>query len=238
MRFETFSTPEPPSLRINLPSGAIRIETSESDQTHVEIDGPNEDEARIEYRRGEVVIEIERRKSFGLSRDHQLFISAPLGTRVDSESASADVEGRGRFGDVAANSASGDVFFENVDGRVEVNTASGDVRVDFVGGDLRVNSASGDIRVGEADHDARIRTASGDVEIRSAAQGKIDIQSASGEIAVGVRRGSKVYIDASSMSGDTTSELELSDTPSDSEGPSVDFRARTMSGDITVRRAS
>ena len=184
------------------------------------------------------MIEIERRKHFGPGRDHRLFVSAPLGTRVDAESASTDVEGRGRFGDVAVNTASGDVSFENVDGRVEVNTASGDVRVDFVGGDLRANSASGDIRVGEAEHDARIRTASGDVEIHSAARGRLDVQSASGDVVIGIRRGSKVYIDASSMSGDTTSELELSDSPSESEGPSVDFRARTMSGDITVRRAS
>lgn len=238
MRVETFSTPKPPTLRINIASGSVSIETSETTETRVELDGPNEDDARIEYRRDEVVIEIERRKLFGSSRDHRLTVSAPLGTRVDAESASADTEGRGRFGDVAVNTASGDVFFENVDGRVEVNTASGDVRVEIVGGDLRVNSASGDIRVGEAEHDARVRTASGDVEIRSAAQGRLDVQSASGDVEVGIRRGSKVYIDASSMSGDTTSELELSDAPSESEGPSVDFRARTMSGDITVRRAS
>jgi hypothetical protein len=40
------------------------------------------------------------------------------------------------------------------------------------------------------------------------------------------------------MSGDTISELELTGEPTDSEGPTLDFRARTMSGDITVRRAS
>jgi hypothetical protein len=39
------------------------------------------------------------------------------------------------------------------------------------------------------------------------------------------------------MSGDMSSELEMTDAPaSDSEGPSIDFRARTMSGDVTVRR--
>ena len=47
MRTETFSTPEPPSLRINLPSGDVRIETGESAETRVSKAFPS----RLEYRR-------------------------------------------------------------------------------------------------------------------------------------------------------------------------------------------
>jgi DUF4097 and DUF4098 domain-containing protein YvlB len=237
MRVETFDTPRAPTLRINLPAGTIRIETRDGAETHVELSGPHEDDARIELRRDEVVVEVERKKFFGSSRDHTLVVSAPHGARVDAQTASGDLDARGTFGEVSVDTASGDVTLGRVDGRVDVNSASGDVRLDTVGGDVRVNSASGDVTIGEAEHDVRIRTASGDVEIRSAARGKVDVQSASGDVEVGIRRGSKVFIDASSMSGDTSSELELSDMPSESEGPSVDFRARTMSGDITVRRA-
>jgi DUF4097 and DUF4098 domain-containing protein YvlB len=237
MRVETFTTPEPPNLRITVPSGSVRIETHETSETRVELSGPNEEEARIEMRRNEIVIEVERKKLFGSRGDWRIVVSAPDGTQVDTQVASADVEARGRFGAVSVDSASGDVSVGHVDGRLEVNTASGDVEVDFVGGDLRVNSASGDVTVGEAEHDARVRTASGDVQLRSVARGKVDVQSASGDVQVGIRQGSSVYIDASSMSGDMTSELEVSDTPPDSGGPAVDFRARTMSGDVTVRRA-
>ncbi len=237
MRVETFSTPEPPNLRINLPSGDIRIETSQTAETRVELSGPHEDDARIEMRRNEIVIEIERKKLFGFRGDHDLVVSAPEGTGLDAETASGDLDGRGRLGDVDVDSASGDVRFEAVDGRLNVNTASGDVEADFVGGDVRVNSASGDLTLGEIEHDAKIRTASGDVEIRSAVRGKIDVQSASGDVRLGIRRGSSVYIDASSMSGDMTSELDVTDAPPESGGPAIDFRARTMSGDVTVRRA-
>ncbi len=238
MRAETFSTPEPPNLRINLPSGEVRIETSAgATETQVELSGPHEDDARIEQRRDQIVIEIERKKLFGFKGDHTVHVAAPFGTRLDVQVASADVEARGILGAASVDSASGDVTLPTVNGRVDVNTASGDVRIDSVADDLRVNSASGDVTLGEAHKDVKVRTASGDVEIGSAAQGKVDIQSASGDVEVGIRRGSKVYIDASSMSGDTTSELELSDAPPQSEGPTVDFRARTMSGDITVRRA-
>jgi Toastrack DUF4097 len=238
MRNETFHTPEPPELRINLPSGDIRVQTSaEATETYVELSGPNEDDARIEQRRDQIVIEIERKKLFGFKGDHILLVTAPFGTRVDSNFASADFEGVGRLGNVSIDTASGDVRLAAVDGRLEVNSASGDVRVEFVGDDIRVNSASGDVTIGEAEHDAKIRTASGDIVIKSAVRGKIDITSASGDVEVGIRQGSKVYIDASSMSGDMSSELDVTDAPSGSDGPNIDFRARTMSGDVTVRRA-
>jgi DUF4097 and DUF4098 domain-containing protein YvlB len=240
MRSETFSTPEPPTLRINIPSGEIRVEATDTAETSVVLSGPKEDEVRIEQRGNEIVIEVEGRKLFGRGGDWDLVVSTPNGARVDARTASADVHGEGRFGDVEVDSASGDVSFAAVDGRVDVNTASGDVRIEFVGGDLRVNSASGDITVVEAESDAKIRTASGDIEIRSAVRGKIDIQSASGDVDVGIRRGSKVFIDASSMSGDMSSELEVTDAPPpppESDGPNIDFRARTMSGDVKVRRA-
>jgi len=237
MRVETFQTPEPPSLRISVPSGTVRIDTQETAETRVEFSGPNEDDARIEMRRNEIVVEAERKKLFGVPGDYRVVVTAPDGAQVDVQVASADVEARGRFGDVSVDSASGDVSIGHADGRVEVNTASGDVDVDFAGGAVRVNSASGDVTVGEAEHDVRARTASGDVQLRSVVRGKVDVQSASGDVQVGIRQGSSVYIDASSMSGDMTSELDVSDTPPASDGPSVDFRARTMSGDVTVRRA-
>jgi DUF4097 and DUF4098 domain-containing protein YvlB len=237
MRVETFQTPEPPALRISLPSGAVRIDTQQTTETTIELSGPNEDEARIEMRRNEIVIEVERKKLFGSRGDYRIVVTAPDGAQVDAQTASADIEARGRFGDVSVDAASADISFGHVDGRFEVNTASGDVEVDFVGDHARVNSASGDVTVVEAENDVRVRTASGDVELRSVVRGKIDVQSASGDVQVGIRQGSTVYIDASSMSGDMTSELEVTDSPPHTDGPSVDFRARTMSGDVNVRRA-
>jgi DUF4097 and DUF4098 domain-containing protein YvlB len=238
MRAETFQTPEPPKLRIFVPSGDVQLETVDAAETTVEVEGPLEDDAKIELHRNEIVIEVGKKRIFGIGGDHRVRVRAPHGSDVDANVASADVEGRGRFGEVEVNSASGDVTFEDVGGRLKVNSASGDVEVKHATGEIKINSASGDVTLGEAESDVRVRTASGDQKIQSAASGKVELQSASGDVEVGIRRGSKVWIDASSMSGDTTSELELSDAPSESEGPTVEFRARTMSGDITVRRAS
>ena len=53
---------------------------------------------------------------------------------------------------------------------------------------------------------------------------------------VGVKRGTRVRIDAKTMSGDTTSELDESDGTA-ADGPAVELRATAMSGDIRIVRA-
>jgi hypothetical protein len=63
------------------------------------------------------------------------------------------------------------------------------------------------------------------------------VNSASGDVAIGVRRGSRAHLDCTTVSGDARSELELSGDEPDGEGPFVEIRARTVSGDIRITRA-
>ena len=53
---------------------------------------------------------------------------------------------------------------------------------------------------------------------------------------IGVRRGSKVFLDCNTVSGDTSSELELTTDAPGGTGPLVEIRAKTVSGDIGSRR--
>jgi DUF4097 and DUF4098 domain-containing protein YvlB len=262
MRRETFNTPGPLRLEVRVPSGRIDLETVEGDETIVELDGSSEieEEARIEVRPRrdghEVIVVIEDRGLFRRFRgDVRVRVSAPAGADVDISTASADVDGRGEFGALAVNTASGDVAFEEVggDGQVNsasgdvklsrvqgalnVNTASGDLEVGYVGGNGKVRSASGDVSIDEAETALKVQTASGDVDVRSIREGDVTIQTASGDIDLGVKQGSKLWIDARSMSGDTSSEFDVGDAPPDGEGPLVEIRATAMSGDIAIRRA-
>jgi hypothetical protein len=84
-----------------------------------------------------------------------------------------------------------------------------------------------------------VNTASGDIDLRRVVSGEVKVNSASGDVVVGVAQGSRLWVDAQSLSGDTSSELELeSGVPVETdEGPLVELRAVTMSGDISVRRA-
>jgi DUF4097 and DUF4098 domain-containing protein YvlB len=265
VRAETFSTPGPVLLNIEIPAGEIRLETGDEPETRVELDTRDEDAlaaATIELRTRddghEVVVAAQKRFGFrllGAGTQYSLRIRAPHGADVELSTGSADVEGRGRFGAVEINDASGDARLDEIDGDVRVNIASGDVRLGRVGGDATVNSASGDVEivsiggrgkirsasgdvsVGEAKSALSVATASGDQEIGSVASGQVTVQSASGDIEVGVAPGATLWIDAKSMSGETISELEVEGSPPADEAAQVELRANSMSGDIRVRRA-
>jgi DUF4097 and DUF4098 domain-containing protein YvlB len=263
MRRETFETPGPLTLDIRVPSGEIEIEAVEGAETVVELSGTPEieEEARIELRPRreghELSVVIEKRSGFfrGSRADVRVQVSAPPGADVEVSTASADTDARGEFGKVDVNTASGDVSFDKATGDVSINSASGDLKMEEIGGGLTVNTASGDVDLGrlagegkirsasgdvqleEAESALKVQTASGDVQVESVREGDIVLQTASGDIEVGIKKGSKLWIDAKSMSGETTSELDIGDAPPDGDGPMVEVRATAMSGDITVKRA-
>jgi hypothetical protein len=249
MRTETFTTPGAVTLQINVPAGDIDIETRESDETIVELEVRGRDseelerETRIEARPRvdghEVVVDAAQIRRLLRIRDgdYRVRIQAPPGAAVRAELATADIRGRGRYGELELDVASGDVEFDQVDGEAKVNTASGDVELRRASS-ARLNSASGDIRVDEASGSLEVNTASGDIQIGRVVEGNVKAHSASGDIEVGIAKGSRLWVDAQSLSGDTSSELELEPAPAaDDEGPLVELRAQTMSGDISVRRA-
>jgi DUF4097 and DUF4098 domain-containing protein YvlB len=270
MRSERFETPGELTLDLRVPAGRIEIETVDGTATEVELDAPGGsdqarellEDARIELREvgggHEVVVEVDERRGigFGFLRklEVRLAIRAPEGANVRSETASADLRGRGRFGSLEAKAASGDVDFDDVAGEASVEAASGDVRVASVSGNADIRTASGDVKLGrvegelsaraasgdvsvdEADSAVKVRTASGDQRIGAVVAGSVDLQSMSGDIKIGIRQGSNVWVDARAMSGDLNSEVALGDEPPAEDAPLIELRAASMSGDIDVVR--
>jgi DUF4097 and DUF4098 domain-containing protein YvlB len=190
----------------------------------------------------------------------ELRIACPPNANATVRTKSADVTMRGEYASVDVKTASGDVNVGEVAGDTRVKTASGDVALEKVGGRTQVNSASGDTAIQRADGDVTVQLVSGDVWIRDAGasvhantvsgdqrleavvEGVVESHTVSGDVWIGVRRGSRVYVDANTVSGSTSSELELSDAPadaqsSDDEGPLLEVRAKTVSGDISIARA-
>jgi DUF4097 and DUF4098 domain-containing protein YvlB len=264
---ERFDTPGKVRLDLRLAGGRIEVETSETETTEVSVDAHGSDDAvrelleatRVEHHRSgdrhEVRVHVPKRGLFRRSVDVEIAVRAPHGADLRAQAASADTYGRGRLGavavdsasgdvelgtteDAAVRSASGDVQIASVDGDATVSTASGDVRLGSVAGTSSVKSASGDVTLGQAGSDVSVSTASGDVELRAVARGRVELRSASGDVEIGIAKGSNVWVDARSMSGDMSSEVELGDTePSGDEGPLVEVRAVSMSGDVKILRA-
>jgi hypothetical protein len=274
MRSETFKTPGPLLLNLEIPVGRMEIQTAETDETHVELDAVGGgdsmrdliDGARIELlKRGdghEVVVAVRFRFGFFISFDRDphilLRVSCPHGADLDIQTKSADIDARGTYGSAEMKTASGEVALQEARGDVRVKTASGDVRAETVGGKLDVNSASGDIQVDSVAGEASAQVVSGDLYIREAgasvsantvsgdqrfetvSKGRMNLRAVSGDIRVGIRQGSRLFVDANTLSGSTSSELELSDAPrqeSGGEAPLVELFAKTVSGDVTIERA-
>lgn len=272
MRTETFSTPGPVRLDLELPSGQIEIETAAGDETHVELEALSHslrelvENARIEClkrgERNEVVVDVRARYgfwlSFGRGSDLRLRVTCPPGAELDIRTKSADVDARGEYSSADVKTASGDVHVQQTNGDARLKTASGDLRVETVGGRLEVNSASGDLYADSVAGETSVQLVSGDMFIREAAdsvsantvsgdqrletvsKGRMELRAISGDISIGIRRGSKLFVDANTLSGSTSSEVELSDAPrqeSDGDGPLVELFAKTVSGDVRIERA-
>jgi DUF4097 and DUF4098 domain-containing protein YvlB len=226
------------------------------------------EDARVECRERsgvhEVQVIVPERRGWFISFEGdphiRLRVMCPAHAELTVRTQSAEVDARGEYSSADVKSASGDVRIADIEGDARVKTASGDVALQHVGGRAQVNSASGDLAIERVDGDAQVQLVSGDVLIRDAgasvrantvsgdqrmeavAEGVVESHSVSGDVWIGVRRGSRVHVDANTVSGSTSSELELSDTPDDAtgedEGPSLEIRAKTISGDIAIARAS
>lgn len=223
------------------------------------------DAARVELRdhhgRPEVIVDVPQKRGgfnfgslFGRS-GITCRIRAPRGSQVNVRSKSADVSVRGTVGSVNLTTASGDVLLEDVEGGLNVKsasggvrardvgagvniaTASGDIELEVVRGPINVATASGDLTVAEAWDNVNANTVSGDQEHGAVYKGTIAAHSVSGDVHIGVRRGSKAFLDCNTVSGDTSSELDMLPEPPSGDGPLVELRVKTVSGDILITRA-
>jgi DUF4097 and DUF4098 domain-containing protein YvlB len=139
-------------------------------------------------------------------------------------------------GDADVTTGSGDVRIGNVQGAAVIKNSNGNTVVGEVTGDLRVKSANGRISVGQAHTSVIAKTANGNVRIGEVISGAIVLETAAGELEVGIREGTATWLDLSSHYGRVRNALDEADTPEQSE-TSVEIRARTSYGDIKIHRA-
>jgi hypothetical protein len=222
------------------------------------------DNARIELNphghRPTVLVDVPHKKGFSISifgrSGIECRIRCPHDSGLSVRTKSADISTRGTLGGLNVQTASGDLDIDRVSGGVNVKsassdfsareigggvniqTASGDIDLSTAHGPVNVTSVSGDISIGEAYDNVNANSVSGDQDHRAVMQGVVAAHSVSGDVTIAVRRGSKAFLDCSTVSGDTTSELELSSDAPAGDGPLVEIRAKTVSGDIRITRAS
>ena len=217
------------------------------------------DETRVEFNDGRLRVETPDVDNAGWffrrSARVRVDLRVPLDSHLAAFGGSADIHTTGRLsgatarsgsgdvyvnhiaGDLTVESGSGDVRADDVDGAMSVKTGSGDVRVTSATGPVNAQVASGDVTIDEAGGDIQVSTASGDVRIGAATGDRVQVKAASGDVSVGVPAGTRVWLDLTTLSGTTTSDLEMTGNTPPAGGAQLAVRIHTLSGDIYVHRA-
>jgi hypothetical protein len=138
-------------------------------------------------------------------------------------------------GDAELATSSGALRVESIDGTAVVKNSNGDTRIGEISGDLRVSGANGDIVVDRARAAVVAKTANGDVRVGEVSVGAIQAETARGRIDIGVADGVAAWLDLQTSFGTVQNNLDAAAPPAAGED-TVQVRARTAFGDITVRR--
>lgn len=161
----------------------------------------------------------------------------------------------GDVGSLQAITAMGDVSVGRVAGDAEIDTGSGEVRIGQIGGtgqvknsngantigevagSLVVRAANGSVSVDRPHASVTVKTANGNIRVGEATSGEVLLETACGEIAVGIRKGTSAWLDLSTKFGTVHNTLDPADGPKQSDS-TVEVRAQTSTGDIVISRSS
>jgi DUF4097 and DUF4098 domain-containing protein YvlB len=181
-------------------------------------------------------------------------IQLPTGSRLRAEAGLSDLRCSGALGECRYKTGVGDITIEQVSGDIELTAGSGAIAVDRIGGSATVKNSNGDTWIGEVIGDLQVKaangkvgvdhayaavtakTANGDIHLDEVSSGAIVAETGWGKVNIAVRSGVPAWLDLHTAFGHVHNALEASQHPGTSE-QSVEVRARSGFGDITIRRA-
>ncbi|QES48148.1 hypothetical protein DEJ50_10320 [Streptomyces venezuelae] len=199
-------------VSIELPTGSeVRAGTVVGD---IDLVGAFAD-CRLKTAMGE--LRIDRATTVHLKNDHG-------GVHVEEITGDADitVSGRAEIG--------------RIDGRAVLGNANGETILGTVAGDLRAKVSNGSITVGAAHAGVDARSSNGPIRIGEVVRGRVVLETAVGEVEVGIRRATAAWLDVHTDLGSVQNHLGCVDGPTATD-ETVEVRARSGYGDIVIHRA-
>ncbi|MEU2115794.1 DUF4097 family beta strand repeat-containing protein [Streptomyces sp. NPDC016459] len=220
---QKFLTSAPVSAVLDIPAGRIRFIAADRTDTTVEVLPADPSKGRdvkaaerITVAYGDGVLRIEAsdasNRALGNSGTVEVTVQLPAGSRVEATTATAELRGVGRLGDVT---------YESAHGTVKLDETAG----------ARITLAAGDISVGRLGGPAEISSQKGDLTIAEAVRGTVTLRTEHGAISVGAARGVSATLNAGTSYGRVDNALQNSGGAE----ARLAIHATTAYGDITAR---
>ncbi|WP_329572850.1 DUF4097 family beta strand repeat-containing protein [Kitasatospora sp. NBC_01266] len=218
---QKFETPAPIAAVLEIAAGRVQFIAADRTDTTVEVRPANPAKSRdlkaaeqttVEFADGVLRIRTADPKNqyFGPSGSLEVTVQLPTGSHVEGRTASTELRGVGRLGDVA---------FEGAYRQIKIDEAAS----------VRLTAVDGDVEVGRLNGPAQISTARGAIRIAEAVRGAVVLRTQMGDISVGATAGVSAALDAGTGHGRVSNALKNDGTAE------LDIRATTAHGDITAR---
>ena len=258
----TFATPGPITAEVVLQSGGARVVAEDRDSTTVEIVPANPgkksdvevaERTRVHFADGRLEVRSPKTRMglFTKPGTIEVIVHIPAGSvvRVDTSYGDIDVEGdlaecwlKTSYGDLRAAQATilrmesgyGAVTAGRLVGDTEFRVGWGKVSVGDVAAPLRIKT-SGDVHLRRVSANVQAHTGYGHVTVDEATSGSLDLATSYGRIEVGVADGAATYLELNTTYGKVRNELVPGEKGT-GDARTVEVRARTSYGDITIRR--
>jgi hypothetical protein len=147
-----------------------------------------------------------------------------------------DIDLEHATGDAQLTTGSGAVRAGRIDGAASVKTANGELHVGEITGELKAKTANGAIEVERSHGALTAKTANGAIRLGGLEGGPVVAESGFGPIEIGIPEGIAAWLDLDTRRGRLRNELDA--RPPEPDQPTVEVRAGSGFGDITVRRAA
>ncbi|MEH6380077.1 DUF4097 family beta strand repeat-containing protein, partial [Streptomyces sp. KLMMK] len=219
---QKFITPAPVAAVLDIPAGRIRFIAADRTDTTVEILPADATKSRdikaaeqITVTHHDDTLHIQApaaaNRILGNPGAVEITVQLPTGSRIDAKTATAEIRGVGRLGDVTLNSAHGTVKLDE--------TAS-----------AHLTLAAGDITIGRLNGPAQLTTQKGNLHITEATHGTLTLRTEHGDISIGAARGTSATLDAGTSYGRIHNTLKNTD----GTHTQLDIHATTAYGNITA----
>ncbi len=212
-------------LTVSNVAGLIEVEAWSKNELHLTGTlAPEVEKLVIEGDASDLTIEVKLPRRSRRTGDTVLKLKVPAGIKLKAEAVSADIKVRGLKGEVEAASVSGDITLDVASARVEAQSVSGDIVLQAPTTEARVETVSGDVTLRGGKGEVRSESVSGAVSVEARDVRRLEAKSVSGDLTFDLQLGKGAEVSVETLSGEV--EMTLPSLPD------IDLDIETFSGDL------